>query len=104
MDGFYSKKAASLFGFIEYKDFEGKSVYVTEVVKQDKSPLSNYNDLVYVGKVDKFVQNNQILHSKSLDELLALAYDRAKEQEDCAKQLKQTKRCFCCSCKINNKN
>lgn len=104
MDGFYSKKAASLYGFIEYKDYEGKTVYVTEVVKQGKNPTSSYNDLVYVGKVERFVKNNQILNSKSLDELLTMAYDRAEEQKKCANQLAQTKRCFCCSCNVNNKN
>jgi len=104
MQGFYSKKAASLYGFIVYTDEEGNKVNVTEVVQDNKSPTSSYNDLIYVGPVCRFVKNNQTLNSKSLDELLSMAYDRAKEQKDCAKQFPITKNCFCCACKANKKN
>lgn len=56
MDAYYSSEATLKVGHALYRSqLDDRIVAVTEVIREGREPLSVWPDLVFVGKVTKFV-------------------------------------------------
>lgn len=105
MRAWYSAAADRKFGHAVYADSSGLEIKVTEVVTNpDSEPGSRWNDLIYVGEVVRLVRTANKPDPATLWELHQQISSDLKEQEDCRKQFTATKKCFCYTCPINNKN
>lgn len=54
--GYFSPNAAFRCGYSLYKNQEGDIVFVTEAVRPGQRPISNYDDMEYVGILETFIR------------------------------------------------
>ncbi len=97
--GYYSRAADHKFGHAIYTDSSGLKIKITEVIDENKSPLSKWNDLVCVGEVIECIKFND-KQQLSVPEMLEQALNMIQEQKTCQAQFTKTKKCFCFTCPV----
>jgi len=83
LDAYHSSQC-SLLGYSIYRKQNGQPVATTEVITENKEPLSVWDDLIFVGKITEYISTPRSMEGSYYDELWAEDFrdDREDESEE----------------------